>query len=231
VSAQQPSVPATSPLRRLRWIFWGVALVVGVAAGALIGVLRSHADASPPIPTTVLPAVPAAQWAAGELRAPDFSLTDQAGKPISLARFRGRPVLLTFIDPLCRNLCPTEAKILAAVENRFPSAQRPAIVAVSVNQWGDARHVLLQDRTKWKLPADWHWAVGAPAALKQVWKDYSIGVTDAPKIVTGITVHNISHTEASFLIDASGGQRALWLYPFRAADVARTIRSVSGAAS
>ena len=89
--------------------------------------------------------------------------------------------------------------------------------------------MLLQDGTKWRLPAEWHWAVGSPAALKKVWRDYSIGVTDSPKTVTGVTVHKISHTEASFLIDAKGDQRALWLYPFRAPDVARVVRSVAGA--
>jgi protein SCO1 len=230
VSVQQPSVPAAGPLRRLRWLFWGVALVVGVGAGALIGVLQTRTGSpGAALPATIAPARPAASWAAGKVRAPDFSLTDQSGKPVSLARFRGRPVLLTFIDPLCRNLCPTEAKILGAVEARLPAAQRPAIVAVSVNQWGNARRVLLQDETKWKLSKRWYWAVGSAAALAKVWKDYSIGVTDAPKTVTGVTVHNISHTEATYLIDASGHQRAIWLYPFRATDVARVISSVAGA--
>ncbi len=228
MSAQQPSVPADNPLRRMRWLFWGVALAVGVGAGALIAVLHTK-KATPAIPTTAAAAAPAVSWAAGKLPAPDFSLVDQDGRPVSLARFRGRPVLLTFIDPLCRNLCPTEAKILAGVEANLPAAQRPAIVAVSVNQWGNARHVLLQDRTKWRLPAEWHWAVGSPAALKKVWRAYSIGVTDSPKTVTGVTVHEISHTEASFLIDPKGDQRALWLYPFRAPDVARVVRSVAGA--
>jgi len=220
-------VPAANPLRRLRWAFWGVALVVGVLAGVVIGVLQSRSTtAAETIPATVAPARPAASWAAGKLRAPDFSLTDQTGKPVSLARFKGRPILLTFIDPLCRNLCPTEAKILAAVETKLPAAGRPAIVAVSVNQWGDARHVLLQDEAKWNLSKQWSWAVGPATSLKQVWQNYSIGVTDAPKTVTGVTVHNISHTEATFLIDANGDQRALWLYPFRAADVARVVRAV-----
>jgi len=229
VSVQQPSVPAGNPLRRFRWIFWGVAAVAGVAAGALIGLLHTQPTAAPALPAASAPAAPAATWAAGKLPAPDFSLKDQAGKPVSLARFRGRPVLLTFIDPLCRNLCPTEAKILAAVEARFPSAQRPAIVAVSVNRWGNARRVLLQDETKWKLPADWHWAVGPAVSLRKVWDDYHIGVTDSPKMVTGVTVHEISHTEAAYLIDPKGDERALWLFPFRAPDVARVVRSVAGA--
>jgi cytochrome oxidase Cu insertion factor (SCO1/SenC/PrrC family) len=230
VSVQQHTMPAGDSFRRLRWLFWGIALLVGVSAGVVVEVLRtSPAAQTPELQLSSAPARPVASWAAGKLAAPDFRLVDQAGKPVSLARFHGRPVLLTFIDPLCRNLCPTEAKILNNVVARFPASRRPAIVAVSVNQWGNARHILLQDVAKWKLPPDWHWAVGPGTSLAPVWKKYAIGVTDAPKTVTGVTVHYISHTEATFLIDGKGDQRALWLYPFRAADVTRTIRAVTGA--
>jgi cytochrome oxidase Cu insertion factor (SCO1/SenC/PrrC family) len=234
VSVQQPSVPeAPSPadrhpggsLRRLRWLVWGIALLVGISAGVLIAVLRSSHRAA--VPTTVAPAGPSVSWAAGARPAPDFALTDQAGTPVSLARFRGRPVLLTFIDPLCRNLCPTEAKILERVEASFPAARRPAIVAVSVNEWGNARRNLLLDMEKWKLTRDWHWAVGPAAKLRAVWAAYQIAVQDFPKTVAGVKVHNIVHTEGTFLIDPRGDQRALYLYPFRAPDVARTVRQLA----
>jgi protein SCO1 len=237
VSVQQPSVPdgASAPgregegsLRRLRWLFWGVALVVGVLAGVLISVMRTTSGPGP-VPTTFAPAGPDASWAAGAKPAPDFVLTDQDGKAVSLARFRGRPVILTFIDPLCRSLCPVEAKVLERVEASFPAATRPAIVAVSVNQWGNARRNLLVDLTKWKLRYGWHWAVGPTAKLRAVWAAYQIAVQDAPKTIAGVTVHNITHTEGAFLIDPRGDQRALYLYPFRAPDVVRTVRQLARA--
>jgi cytochrome oxidase Cu insertion factor (SCO1/SenC/PrrC family) len=221
---------AGGSLRRLRWVFWGVALVAGVVAGVLIAALRSSHPASAPA-VSPAPAQAAVRWAAGAKRAPDFRLTNQAGRPVSIAAFRGRPVIVTFIDPLCRNLCPTEAKILEAVEARLPRAQRPAILAVSVNQWGNARHVLLQDMSKWKLTRNWEWAVGKPQALREVWAAYKIAVEDAPKTIAGVTVHQISHTEAAFVVDPRGYQRALYLYPFRAADVASTVRRLAGAQS
>ena len=168
-------------------------------------------------------------WAAGARIAPDFSLTDQAGEPVSIRAFRGKPVIVTFIDPLCRNLCPYEAKVLQSVETRLPATTRPAILAVSVNQWGNARGILREDTAKWRVSADWHWAVGTPQALQKVWRAYEIGVLDTPKTVAGITVHEISHTEAAFVVDPNGYQRALYLYPFRAADVARTVQQLAGA--
>ena len=216
------------PRKRLHRTVWGGALVGGIAIGVAVGVLRASQPAAVPA-VSPAPAGPDVTWAAAAKLAPDFALTDQAGAPVSIARFRGRPVIVTFIDPLCRNLCPTEAKVLEAVGARFPSARRPAIVAVSVDQWGNARRYLLQDMTKWKLSRNWYWGVGRPAALAKVWAAYKIAVQDSPKTVAGITVHQISHTEAAFLVDPRGYQRALFLYPFRAGDVARTVRQLAGA--
>ena len=100
-------------------------------------------------------------------------------------------------------------------------------MAVSVNEWGNARRNLLVDVQKWKLTRDWHWAVGPAAKLRAVWAAYQVAVQDFPKTVAGVTVHNIVHTEGSFLIDAHGDQRALYLYPFRAPDVARTVQQLA----
>jgi cytochrome oxidase Cu insertion factor (SCO1/SenC/PrrC family) len=165
----------------------------------------------------------------GEKLAPGFSLRSENGGPISLRQFRGRPVIVTFIDPLCRNLCPLEAKVLGRVVAQLPAAQRPAILAVSTNRWADARKNLLLDRTKWNLPSDWHWAVGSPAALARVWKAYAIGVSVATKTIADIKVRRITHTEAAYLVDAGGYQRALYIYPFRVSDVERTLRSLARA--
>ena len=171
--------------------------------------------------------MPVVTWAAGTHRAPGFALHDQNGKPVSIAAFRGRTVIVTFLDPLCRNLCPVEAKILGVVESRLPAGERPVILSVSVNQWGNARRALLEDMRKWHVSQNWHWAIGPPAALKQVWAAYKVAVVDEPKTIAGVTVHNISHTEAAYLVDGNGYQRALYVYPFRASDVADTLRQLS----
>ena len=38
--------------------------------------------------------------------APDFKLTDQFGRSVSLRSFRGKVVLLAFNDPVCTTVCP-----------------------------------------------------------------------------------------------------------------------------
>ena len=207
----------------LRWLFLLAIAVVGVAIGVLIVQLRGPDRAS----ATQSPATPVVSWTAGARRAPGFSLRDQDGKPVSLTAFRNRPVIVTFLDPLCRNLCPVEAKILGVVESSLPADERPVIIAVSVNQWGNGRATLRADMSKWHVGENWHWAVGPAAALRKVWAAYKIAVVDAPKTIQGVTVHNISHTEAAYLVDGRGDERALYVYPFLASDVESTLRQLA----
>lgn len=209
--------------KHLAWLFFLAVAVVGVAAGVLIAELRTPAQASEAQP----PAMPVVSWAAGARPAPGFSLIDQQGKPVSIAGFRGRTVIVTFLDPLCRNLCPVEAKILGLVESSLPAAERPVILAVSVNQWGDARSILRVDMQKWHVSENWHWGVGPVATLRKIWAAYKIGVADAPKTIDGVTIHNIIHTEAAYVVDGRGYERALYVYPFLATDVEWTVRQLA----
>ena len=212
------------PLSRLRWILWGVVLLLVAVATVLYVALRSSAP-----PTTAVPVsdVPAATWVAGALRAPDFRLADQNGALVSLAALHGRPVIITFIDPLCRDFCPIEAQHLNDVVNAFPQASKPAIVAVSVNVYGNAHTTLMQDARKWKLVPEWRWAVGRPTELSRVWNAYHVQVLAMTKTVAGVKVHTIGHTEAAYVIDAKGYERALFLWPYRADGVVRTLRTLA----
>jgi cytochrome oxidase Cu insertion factor (SCO1/SenC/PrrC family) len=221
VAARDPSVaPRREPLTQLRRLLWIAVLLLAAIAVALVFALRpSHERATAPPASTG----PAATWAAGARPAPGFRLLDERGDPLSLASLRGRPVIVTFIDPLCRDYCPIEAQRLNDVAASFPQGSKPAIVAVSVNVYGNARANLRQDERKWKLTPAWRWAVGRPASLARVWDDYHVQVFAASKKVAGVSVHRIAHTEAAYVIDAQGYERALFLWPYRAQDVVRTL--------
>jgi cytochrome oxidase Cu insertion factor (SCO1/SenC/PrrC family) len=212
------------PLIRLRWILSGVVLLLAVVAAVLFLALRSPAPSSTAVPVSD---APAATWAADALRAPDFRLTDQNGGVVSLAALHGRPVIITFIDPLCRDFCPIEAQHLNNVVNTFPQASKPAIVAVSVNVYGNAHSILMEDARKWKLVPEWRWAIGHPAQLSRVWDAYHVQVLAMTKKVAGVAVHTIGHTEAAYVIDSKGYQRALFLWPYGADGVVRTLRTLT----
>jgi cytochrome oxidase Cu insertion factor (SCO1/SenC/PrrC family) len=203
---------------RMRWAIWSGAALVGIGAGAALVALRSSGNG-----TTSVTSGPATTWVAGVRRAPAFRLIDQSGAPVALAGYHGRPVIVTFIDPLCRNYCPIEASRLDSVVRSLPAASRPAIVAVSVNVEGNARRYLVQDIHKWRLGSTWRWGVGRPATLASVWHEYGIGVLVTRKKIAGVTVDEVTHTEAAYIVDAKGFERALYLWPFTAADVRSTL--------
>jgi cytochrome oxidase Cu insertion factor (SCO1/SenC/PrrC family) len=144
-----------------------------------------------------------------------------------MAEFRGRPVIATFVDPLCRNLCPLEAHLLNQVVGEMPVSRRPVILAVSVDVYADTRADLLQDEHKWELVPQWHWAVGPPAQLAAVWKRYEIGVSVVTKRIAGTTINYITHTEAAYVIDATGHERALFVWPFYPQDVEHMLRQLT----
>ncbi len=200
----------------LRWALPVVALLVAVAVSVS---LRAGRGGGSQISAASLVTPPPVSWRAGERPAPDFVLRDQDGRPVSVAAYRGRPLIVTFIDPLCRNLCPLEAQVLDQAERELPAAQRPTILAVSVDVYADTRADMLQDEREWRLVPQWRWAVGRPAQLAAVWKRYEIGVKVVTVRIAGTTIHYITHTEGAYIIDATGHERALFLWPFYPQDV------------
>jgi cytochrome oxidase Cu insertion factor (SCO1/SenC/PrrC family) len=228
---ERPAVAAGDRSARPRWALPGVAVLCGVALGAPIVVLalvrRGGGAAAETSGSIVTP--PAVRWPAGRRPAPGFVLRDQSGRRVSVAAYRGRPVVVTFIDPLCRNLCPLEAKVLNDVVGRLPASQRPEILAVSVDVYGgaDSRADLLQDVRKWELVPQWRWAVGRPGELAAVWRHYGVGVKVTTRRVGGTTINYITHTEAAFVVDRSGHERALFFWPFYPQDLERTLRQLT----
>jgi cytochrome oxidase Cu insertion factor (SCO1/SenC/PrrC family) len=205
------------PRRRIAGRYWVLALAA--LAGVLGGVLAAVATRSGPAPK---PTAPNASWGPGRLRAPGFELRDQSGQLVSLRSLRGQRVIVSFLDPVCRNLCPLEARELARVERNLG----PALVAVSVNPWADSRASFAADARAWRLPATWRWATGPKAKLERVWREYKVDVVVRRRTVAGLNVRDVAHTEAVYLIDRAGYLRALYIYPFHAADLEYALRTL-----
>ena len=147
-------------------------------------------------------------------------------------------MIVAFIDPLCRDFCPREATVLTDASAQL-GGMVPAIVSVSVDPWGDNATNFSSDKIHWRLTTAWHWATGSYSKLAKVWRAYEVGVQVRRKTVAGISVREISHTGAAYLIDAAGNERALFLFPFTTAGLiaaakhalARDARRLSGETS
>jgi protein SCO1/2 len=148
-----------------------------------------------------------AVWPAGLRRAPDFSLRDQSGRIFSLGSLRGRPVVLTFMDSHCHQECPLEGRALAAALRMVPRAERPIVVVVSVNPWADTPASSRSAIERFGLATiEWRWLLGSRSRLEPVWHRYGIEVRRGTA--------DIEHTDALYLIDARGFERAGMVYPF-----------------
>ena len=150
-----------------------------------------------------------ASWPQGAHPAPAIdTLVDQTGRRFSLSSLHGQTVALAFFDSHCNQECPLEGRELAAAEQSLPAAQRPVLVAVSVNPL-DTPASTRRAASAWGLAgaASWHWLMGTHAELAPVWKAFHIYVGRSAD-------GDIPHTEALILIDGRGFERSGYLYPF-----------------
>lgn len=119
----------------LRAALVAVALILAAVAGALVAKLGSDGGISYTEPRgsgTLIAATPAAQRPA----ATDFAFTDSTGKPLTLADFRGRVVLVNLWATWCPP-CIAEMPSLDALQQRLggPGFQ---VVAISLDRGGTA---------------------------------------------------------------------------------------------
>ena len=138
--------------------------------------------------------------------APDFRLPDQWGRQISLHQFRGRPVLITFMEANCQELCPFVAeKIRSAVGQIDRAGRHIAVLAVSTDPEGDSPQIVRRFSREHGLLRRWHYLTGSRSELGAVWEAYHVYAApkDAPAVLRD------GHTSAIYLIDAQGHQRVL----------------------
>jgi cytochrome oxidase Cu insertion factor (SCO1/SenC/PrrC family) len=190
-------------------------LLVAAVAGSAYLIQRPGQPAAPGQglrPSGIPPAVPARLANLMSLspvpaaKAPGFTLTDQRGRTLPLAAFRGKVVVLQFMDPHCTDICPiVSAEYLRAYHELGPLAGKVVFAAVNVNQY----HATVQDiaaySRKHQLTAipGWHFFTGPTRALRAVWRDYNIEV-QAPDPDADIV-----HTAAVYFLDPQGRERYL----------------------
>ena len=125
-------------------------------------------------------------------RAPDFNLTDQNGRPLSLSQFRGKSVVLSFNDDRCSDVCTLLAEDIVRADSDMGRAARQRVVFLSVNvnpyfpDVGSVRRWSEQNELG-SVP-NWYFATGPVSALQAVWKSY--GVYVGPDPVTRSVTHS-----------------------------------------
>jgi len=144
--------------------------------------------------------------------APDFQLTDQNGSLISLSDFRGKVVILTFMDSKCTDTCPLTAAHFREAYRQLNQNEVKQVVflGVNVNVEESAVVDVLETTHAWRLDeiTDWHFLTGSRDSLEPVWKEYGVAAEHNPD------GHSMMHTPGTFLIDPSGQERWYISTPF-----------------
>jgi cytochrome oxidase Cu insertion factor (SCO1/SenC/PrrC family) len=192
---------------RYRWIVLGAALVAGIVGG--VGVAIATRGSGPaPSPTVPSPGADAnPRLDPGTVisgRAPDFTLTDQFGKPVSLSSFRGKVVVLSFNDPLCTTICPlTTTALLNAKKLLGRAGRNVQLLGVGANpEATQVKYVRAYSRAH-RMMRKWLFMTGSLPELKRVWKAY--------KIAAAVVAGQIDHTAATFVIDTHGRLSRLYI--------------------
>ena len=206
ITATEPGRPRFRPVVLSRYAATAGSRSVTALGGAALIVLGAAplavAQASPnadPILAESLagPAVPL------DYPAPDFALTDQHGRTVTLASLRGKVVLLSFFDPVCTAGCPPvgpEFRRAAALLGG--SAYQVELVGIVLSPvYRPVRTLQAFDRREGlgQVPG-WLYLTGTLSQLHQVWHGYGITAQD----LTGAAA---LHTEEAYVIDAAGRVR------------------------
>jgi protein SCO1/2 len=167
-------------------------LVAAFAFGAIVITASGGDDAGDPVAG---PDEFAGAMMPPDVPAPDFSLRDEQGKPVSMRSLRGRPVVVTFLYTHCQDTCPITAQTIRGALDDL-GHDVPAL-AISVDPPNDtpssARKFLAEQRASGRI----RFVLGSRAQLRKLWKGYAI----TPQRVTQ------EHMARITLVDARGLQR------------------------
>jgi cytochrome oxidase Cu insertion factor (SCO1/SenC/PrrC family) len=190
------------PRRRAR-IPAALGLAALAAAVALAGCAQQSAPRQSAGALAANPAVDPGSPLGGK-PAPGFRLQDQFGRTVSLSQFRGRAVLLAFVDSRCSTICPlTTTSMLQAVRLMGAAGRHVQLLGINANP--DATRVsdVRDYSAAHGMMHDWDFLTGTLAQLKQVWKAYHVYVS----AIKG----NIDHEPAVYLIRPDGREQSIFL--------------------
>jgi protein SCO1 len=135
------------------------------------------------------------------LHAANFSLLDENGRRVSLAQYRGRVVVLTFIHSLCHGACPLMVQQIKGALNDLPGSGRDIpTLGVSVDPAQDTRANRIKFLTKYQMRGRLRYLGGSQGELAPIWHDYAM----RPVIGDGKVD---DHSAFVLLIDKQGIER------------------------
>jgi cytochrome oxidase Cu insertion factor (SCO1/SenC/PrrC family) len=128
--------------------------------------------------------------------APDFALVDQHGETVTLRRFAGRPVVLTFVFAHCQTMCPV---LIETIKQASVGAPPSEALLVTLDPWRDTVRTLPGIAQRWNVPPGFH-------VLSARRVDDVLGVANAYNVPfeRDAKTGDVTHPGLVFVIDARG---------------------------
>jgi protein SCO1/2 len=171
-----------------------VALVLVIVAA--IGVSSDDSSSAQPAAVVDAPksAFEGAQLPSG-IRAPDFSLKDEDGKPVTMKEYRGKPVVVTFMYSHCHDTCPIQAQQIKGALDDL-GHDLPAL-SISVDPPGDTPGSVDHFNREQGVTGRIRWVLGRESQLRKLWHGFHT-TSQSPQS---------EHMARLVLIDKRGFQR------------------------
>lgn len=155
--------------------------------------------------------------------APDFKLSGSDGSELSLARYRGKVVVLIFGFTNCPAVCPTTLATLATAHKKLADdAAGMQVVYVTVDPERDT--VQRMNEYLKAFDATFVGGTGAADKLEAIRKEYGI-FANRENYDKG---YSFNHSSYAYLIDKEGSLRALMPYGQAADDYVHDVRILLG---
>jgi len=188
------------------------------AAPLLLALLMASVAAAPPASAGAAPTLKAGVFEPPRT-APEFSLRGSDGAELTLARYRGKVVLMSFGYTHCAAVCPvTLATLAEARKGLGNAADAVQVIFVTVDPERD-------DAVRMKtymaaFDASFVGATGTPEALAAMRRSY--GVTARKQGTSDGYV--MDHSSSIYLIDRTGKLRAQMPYGHSAGDFVHDVK-------
>jgi protein SCO1/2 len=150
-----------------------------------------------------------------------IEFTDEFGKQLTLAAFKGKAVVFTPFMTLCQETCPLTTSNLQAVDRSVIRAHQEnsvQMVMITIDPARDTVARLHAYRSVAQIAQpNWTLLTASPADLTALWKSLGVDVEktaeDNPPGVDWMTgaplTYDLSHTDELFMLNKSGNERFL----------------------
>jgi protein SCO1/2 len=207
-----------SPWRR---VLPALALLLFVMAGVSFAFFRG--STKPTLPNGAQQAPPGSGYygtqALPAKPAPPISLRNYLGQPVTLAAYRGKAVLVTFLYANCPTLCPLIASNLrVALKELGSRASDAQVIAVSVDPSGDTPAAVAGFLRSHGMTGKMQYLLGSPSELARTWAAWDVGSkrdVGQPDLV--------SHSALVYGVTASGVLATIYPDTFEPSEISHDV--------